>query len=61
MFDKLDGSLEIIEKAVDIGEQDDNIATGSQQLCDLQSWDEVSGVRASGSGGSWQRKTRLSA
>lgn len=52
VLDKLKRRLQVIKEAMDISEQDDDVALGTEQLSDLQSSEEVSNVRSSGSGGS---------
>jgi len=46
MHDELEGGLEVVEKAVDVGEQDGQFATGRKELCHLDGGHEVAAVRA---------------
>ena len=48
----LNGSLEVVEEGVDIGEEDRDIAVGGEELGNLDGGDEVTGVRLAGSGSS---------
>lgn len=50
---QLDGRLQVIEEAVDIGEQDRDMAAGGQVLGDFDGGDKVAAVRAAGGGGAW--------
>lgn len=52
-LDQLDGRFQVIEEAVDIGEQDRDMAAGGQVLGDFDCGDKVATVRATGGGGAW--------
>jgi hypothetical protein len=45
---------------VDIGEEDDDFASGGEELGDLEGGDIVSGVRAAGRGGSCRNSVQMS-
>lgn len=53
--DQLERRFEVVEKAVDVGEEDRHIAAGSQELGDLDGGDKVAAVRAAGGRGAWSR------
>lgn len=54
LLDEFDRGLEVVEEAVDISEKNGDIAAGSEELGDLDGWDEVAAVRSAGCGGSYQ-------
>ena len=44
VLDELEGSLKVVEEAMDIGEEDRHIAAGGKVLGDLDGGDKVSGM-----------------
>jgi hypothetical protein len=49
LLDKLDGGLQVVEEAMNIGEEDGDFASGSEVLRNLDGGDEVTAVRSTGS------------
>lgn len=48
--DELEGGFEVVEEAVDVGEEDLHGAAGAQEVCDLEDGYEVAAVWAAGGG-----------
>jgi hypothetical protein len=48
VVDELEGCLEVVEEAVNIGEEDGDVAAGGEKLGDLEGGGEVAAVRAAG-------------
>jgi hypothetical protein len=46
VHDQLEGCLQVVEEAVDVGEEDGDIAAGGEELGDLDGGDEVAAMRA---------------
>ena len=53
MGDELDGGFEVVEEAVDVGEEDLDGAAGAEEVRDLEDGHEVAAVGTAGGGGSW--------
>lgn len=43
---ELDGSLQVVEKSMNIGQEDNHVAAGGQELGDFDGGDKVAAVRA---------------
>lgn len=54
ILDDLDRSLEVVEKAVDVGKEDRQFASCREELGNLQSRYEVTNVWTTSCGGSWR-------
>ena len=50
VFDELDRSLEVVEEAMNVGEEDGDMAAGGEELGDFDGGGEVAAVRAAGGG-----------
>lgn len=50
-LDQLDGGFQVVEEAVDVGEQDRDMAAGGQVLGDFDGGDKVAAVRAASCSG----------
>ena len=50
MLDQLDGRLEVVEEAVDVGQENSDVATRGEELGDLDCRDEVAAVGPAGGG-----------
>jgi hypothetical protein len=48
LLDDFDWGLEVVEKGVDVGEEDGHFAAGGEVLRDLDGGDKVATVRATG-------------
>lgn len=46
--DEFDGRFEVVEEAVDVGEEDFDVAAGAQEVGEFDDGDEVAAVRAAG-------------
>ena len=57
--DELDGGFEVVEEAVDVGEEDLNGAAGAEEVRDFENGYEVAAVGAAGGGGSWEGEAWL--
>lgn len=56
LLDKLDRGLKVIEKSVDIGEQDSDVAACSEELGDFDGGDKVAAVRTASGGSTCMRR-----
>ena len=59
MGDELDGGFEVVQEAVDVGEEDLDGAAGAEEVRDFEDWYEVAAVGAAGGGGSWEGEAWL--
>ena len=58
VFDEFDGGFEIVEEAVDVGEEDLDAAAGAEEGGDFEHGDEVAAVRAPGGCRAWRGGVR---
>lgn len=55
MLDELDRGFKVVEEAVDVGEEDFDVAASAEEVCDLEDGNEVAAVWAAGCSASYKR------